>query len=208
MKVEIGLIDKYKNTYPLIIEENVWHTVHLSIFGKSPSFPDASEEELNNRFELLEYKGAKAFVLRRISQKNYHSQELIAALAKRNVSKDIALRIVSEFLAQGYLNDSGWLTSFVRIMRAQRFGFNAIMLKLRHKGISKEEALAAIEIFQEAESEEDNSKSSIEQLLNSRYRSRDLSDRKERDKVIAALMRKGYDLNDIFEVLKSRNARK
>ncbi len=87
MKVKLGDIDKYKNTYSLIIDEEVWQTVHLSIFGRSPSFPNTTEEELNSRFELLEYKGAKAFVLRRLSQKNYHSQELLGALAKRSVSK-------------------------------------------------------------------------------------------------------------------------
>ncbi len=76
-----------------------------------------------------------------------------------------------------------------------------------HRGITKEEASETIEIFRESESEEDNSKSSIEKLLDSRYRSRDLSDRKERDKVIAGLMRKGHDLKDIFEVLKLRKSR-
>ncbi|MBA3602869.1 MAG: RecX family transcriptional regulator [Parachlamydiaceae bacterium] len=207
MKVKLGDIDKYKNTYSLIIDEEVWQTVHLSIFGRSPSFPNTTEEELNSRFELLEYKGAKAFVLRRLSQKNYHSQELLGALAKRSVSKVTAVRIISEFTAQGYLNDSGWLSSFVRTLRSQRFGFKSILLKLMHRGITKEEASETIEIFRESESEEDNSKSSIEKLLDSRYRSRDLSDRKERDKVIAGLMRKGHDLKDIFEVLKLRKSR-
>lgn len=204
MKVEIGAIDKYKNTYPLVIEDEVWHTVHLSIFGRSPSFPNVSTEELDARFDLLEYKGAKSFVLRRLSQKNYHSQELIAALSKRHVTKEISEKIVQEFAVQGYLNDATWLASFVRVLRSQRFGFKAILLKLMHKGIPKREAVEAISLIQENESEDQSTKASIEQLLNTRYRNRQLSDRKERDKVIAALMRKGYELNEIFEVLKNR----
>lgn len=202
MKVASGEIDKYKNTYPLVVEDEVWRTVHVSIFGRSPTFSCSSAAELNARFDLLEYKGGKSFILRRLSQKNYHSQELMAALSKRNVSKEVSERIVQEFVAQGYLNDATWLASFVRVLRCQRFGFKAILLKLMHKGIPKEEALEAISLFQENEGEVDSTKASIEQLLQTRYRNRQLTDRKERDKVIAALMRKGYELNEIFEVLK------
>ncbi len=202
MKVEIGAIDKYQNTYPLIVDEDIWQTVHLSIFGRSPSFPDATSDELELRFKQLEYKGARSFLIKRLSQKNYHSQELLDALDKRHVSQDVSKQIIQEFVTQGYLNDSGWLSSFVRGMRLQRFGFKAILSKLMHKGISKEEASEAIEKFQEVEGQENNSLHSIEQLLNTRYRHRQLSDRKERDKVIAGLVRKGYELNEIFEVLK------
>lgn len=204
MKVEIGAVDPYKFTYPLLINGDLWHQVHASIFGKFPKFPETySQEELDELFSLLERKGAKNFLLRRLAMKNYHSTELLAALAKRGVDEAVSLPLLAEFSQQGYLNDEAWLNSSIRALRQQRFGFKAIEMKMRMKGIREEEVLIAIKAIKESEGEEDGERHSIVRLLETRYRSRDLSDRKEKQKVIAGLMRKGFSLDDIFGVLKT-----
>lgn len=203
MKVSLGVLDVYKKTYPLSIDEDLWRTVHISIFGKRPSFPDAQLEELEDHFTRLEYKGAKAFLLRRLALKSYHSEELRKALKEREVSPATIDKLLGEFQSQGYINDGAWVSSFVRSLRLQRFGFKAIALKLRMKGISGEEALNVVEALKESEDDESDERASIKKLLETRYRSRELSEKKERDKVIGALARKGYQLGDIFAVLKS-----
>lgn len=202
MKVEIGALDPYKLTVSLLIDGELWHTVHISIFGKFPKFPEAPQNELDEHFRALERKGAKSFLLRRLAMKNYHSTELTAALEKRGVDKSISLSLIAEFAEQGYLNDEAWLSSYIRSLRQQRFGYKAIEMKMRVKGIGEQEALAAIKIAKENEGGEDE-RHSITRLLATRYRSRDLSDRKEQQKVVAGLMRKGFSLEDIFEVLNS-----
>jgi regulatory protein len=203
MKVSLGPLDFYKKNYPILIEEDVWRTVHISIFGKKPSFPNVSLEELEDQFARLEYKGAKAFLLRRLALKNYHSEELRKALKQREVTSTTIDTLLGEFQAQGYLNDVAWLSSFIRTLRLQRFGFKAIILKLRMRGISEDEVLNSIEDLKESEDDDSDERASIKKLLLTRYRSRELSEKKERDKIIAALVRKGYQLDDIFAVIKS-----
>lgn len=202
MKVEIGPFDSYKLTYPLLIDGDLWHTVHVSIFGKSPKFPDTSQEELDEMFRILERKGSKSFLLRRLAMKNYHSSQLTAALKKREVDESTISSLLAEFSQLGYLNDSAWLSSYIRTLRQQRFGFRAIAMKMRVKEIDEQEAIEAIKIVKENEGEEENEQHSIARLLSTRYRSRNLTDRKEQQKVIAGLMRKGFSLDDIFKVLR------
>lgn len=204
MKVEVGKLDPYKFTLPLMIDGDLWHTAHVSIFGKSPKFPEASMEELEEKYRALEYKGAKSFLLRRLAMKNYHSTELTAALMKREVHESAIISILDEFSQLGYLDDKAWLGSSIRSLRQQRFGFKAIAMKMRVKGIEEHEVLEAIKIVKESEGEEENEQHSITRLLDTRYRSRDLSDRKEKQKVVNGLMRKGFSLDDIFTVLKER----
>lgn len=202
MKVQVGALDPYKFTYPLTIDGDLWRTVHVSIFGKAPKFPEASLEELEEKFRILEFKGVKNFLLRRLAMKNYHSAELIEALAKRGVEESVCAPLLAEFSQQGYLNDEAWLSSYIRALRQQRFGFRAIAMKLRTKRIAETEALAGIQLVKESEGEDQNERHSIARLLATRYRSRVLTDRKEQQKVIAALVRKGFALDDIFAVLK------
>lgn len=202
MKISLGVFDAYKKNYPLLIDGEIWRTLHISIFGKKPSFREASFKDLEEQFKHLEYKGAKAFLLRRLALKNYHSEELKKALREREVSVDTIDKLLTEFQIQGYLNDTAWLSSFIRSLRLQRNSFKAILLKLRLRGISEKEALSSIEILKESEDEGTDERASIKKLLSTRYRSRQLSEKKERDKVIGALARKGYQLDDIFAVLK------
>lgn len=202
MKVAIGEIDAYRSTYPLLIDGEVWQTVHLSIFGKFPKFPEGSKEELEERFKALEYKGAKNFILRRLAMKNYHSAELIEALSKRQVDMTVIRSLLAEFIGLGYSDDEAWLNSYIRSLRNRRFGFRSIEIKLRGKGIETSEILEAIETVKASEGEEENERHSIDRLLASRYKNRDLSDRKEQQKVIAGLMRKGFSCDDIFAAMK------
>jgi regulatory protein len=205
MQIRTGPLDKFKKTYQLFLDDDLWETVHVSIFGNRPNFGEVqSVEELNEKFTSLEFKGAKNFVLRRLTQKNYHSAELEKALKVRLVSPGVISQILEDFIRLGYLNDEAWLSSFVRSLRLQKFGFNSILLKLRRKGISDDVAHQVIQEIKENELEEGNEQASIQKLLETRYKNRDLSIRKERDKVIAALVRKGYQFDDIFCVLRER----
>lgn len=194
MKVSLGFLDVYKKTYSLSIDGDLWRTVHISIFGKKPSFPDVQIEELKDHFTRLEYKGARTFLLRRLALKSYHSEELRKALREREVTSATIDKLLEEFQSQGYINDSAWVSSFVRSLRLQRFGSRAIIQKLRMKGISSDEI----------EEDATDERAPIKKLLETRYRSRDLSEKKERDKVIGALARKGFQLDDIFAVLQEK----
>lgn len=200
--VECGKADQYKKTFPLLIDGAIWRTVHLSIFSQSCRFPNDSMEELERHFQALELKGAKLFALRRLSLRNYHSSELSQALKKREVSPATIASLIGEFQKLGYIDDDLWLAAAIRALRAKKMGYKAIQWKLVQKGVPEEQIIQSIAQSKQAEGEEQNERLSIQNLLSTRYRNRQLQDRKERQKVIAALVRKGFELEDIFAVLK------
>ena len=181
----------------ILLDGEEWKIAHLSIFGRRPQLSGNDESELLLKFLALEYKGARNFVVRKLAKCNYFSGELIAALSKRLVSPQTSAQVISEFVQMGYLNDKEWVESRVRCLQRQKFGSKAIMMKLRTKGVSTELAEAAISTQCHADSQREN----IQRLLASRYRSRDLSNPKEKQKVVAALARKGYSFEEIFEEL-------
>lgn len=129
------------------------------------------------------------------------SHQLAAALRRRLFSEETIERIVQELTALGVLNDEEWTASFVRFQSRRKMGPRAIAQKLASKGVRGESLDKAVE---EARLGGDQ-KETILQLLETRYCKRNLSDPKERKKVIASLVRRGFDLPLIFSTLtKSR----
>lgn len=183
----------------LLCEEEEWKVVHLSIFGKRPSIKGEDLQACEDKFNELEYKGAKKFVFRRLAKRNYHSAEVKAFLAERRVAYETIAKILIEFQQSGYINDADWCDSFVKSLQRQKYGPKSIAMKLRGRGISEEEAEAAIA----ANCDTHSQKMNIQRLLATRYRSRKLDEPKEKQKIVAALVRKGYHFKEIFESLEN-----
>lgn len=129
------------------------------------------------------------------------STVLLRALRDRLVSESISERVVEECLKLGYLNDEEWTKSFVRLQSARKLGPRAIAQKLAAKGISKVAAEEALKVSGSKEQQ----KAAIAKLLSTRYRKRDLSDYKEKRKVVASLIRRGFDPSLIFDCLPQRH---
>jgi regulatory protein len=182
----------------LFVDEEPCCDFHLSIFGRRPAFKASDRQELDLQLATLEYRGARRFVLKRLAMKSYYSGELRAALEKRLVSHATIEKLLSEFLLLGFLNDREWVAGMARQLHQQKHGSRVILLKLRAKGVPEMEAAAAVQLLNGTKGEREN----IAKLLATRYRNRDLSDPKERQKVIASLVRKGYELTDIFAAIR------
>jgi SOS response regulatory protein OraA/RecX len=88
-------------------------------------------------------------------------------------------------------------SSFLRQLQRKRLGPSQIRLRLLAKGISAE----LIQELLETELRADHSSTSIQELLEGRYRSRDLRDPKERQRVASALLRKGFSPPDVWDAL-------
>lgn len=198
MNVSFSVNERRPEHLTLLIDGEPWHVVHPSIIGYKPKFSGENLQECQEKFDLLEYKGAKRFVLKRLSLKSYYSGELITALKERLVSSSTIDAVIADFTRLGYINDQEWVVSAVRRLQCQKCGPKAIAMKLYAKGVAKEAVRTAIDACCDDASQQMN----IHRLLASRYRSRDLSVPKEKQKVAAALMRKGYALNQIFEVMR------
>jgi len=188
----------------ITVDEDDWGVVHTSIFGQKPSFPAVvgSLEEWEELFSALEYKQTKNYVLKRLAEKPFHTGELAKCLRERLVSQKAIARVTEECLQAGYLNDAEWVDAFIRGHLRRRHSMQTIARKLQAKGVPKDDIQEAIQQRKDPETE----KESIRYLLTTRYRSRNLTDRRDKEKVIAALMRKGFSLQNILTEIKLLNS--
>lgn len=142
------------------------------------------------------YAEARRLLIRKLGMKSYCTLELRRWLQEKGATQEIIEGLLAEF--KSYLDDAQWLETFVSAQRARRYGRRTIALKLMQKGFSEEEIAQALSESEEGGDEE----AAIRQLLQSRYRSRNLQDYRERQKVIASLMRRGFSLDLILKILR------
>ncbi|MBA2726860.1 MAG: regulatory protein RecX [Parachlamydiaceae bacterium] len=199
MKVSITT-GKRPELINLFLDGEEWKGGHLSILGRRPQIEGNDQLECEEKLKALEYKGARNFIIRRLAKRNYFSGELKTALSKRLVSTSTITKVVNEFVEMGYLNDREWVESTVRCLQRQKYGAKAIGMKLRAKGVPEGLANEAISSQCDKVSQREN----IQRLLATRYRSRKLTDPKEKQKVVAALARKGYSFEEIFDELRKK----
>lgn len=180
----------------LVVDEDPIRDIHTTIFGRAPTLPKcASLEELEAILHNLEYKAAKNYAIKRLSIKSQPSTEMDKALKERLVPENIREKIIEEFTNLGYINDEEWIEGFIRVQMIKKIGPKAIQQKLQAKGISSESISHLLEKYTSPQTQQEQ----IQQLLNTRYKSRDLTDYKQKQKVIASLLRKGFD----YEVVRN-----
>ncbi|MEI8365282.1 MAG: RecX family transcriptional regulator [Parachlamydiaceae bacterium] len=151
--------------------------------------------------ETEEYRRAKHSALRRLSMQAMLSNQLAIFLQKRQFTQEVIERVIKDLTTLELLNDTEWSASFVRSQSRRKLGPRAIAQKLARKGVRGESLEKAIEGSWDASEQ----KAMIHQLLQTRFSKRDLSDPKERKKVAASLVRRGFDLSLIFRCLSCKN---
>lgn len=199
MKIDCMPKEGRRGVFVICIDEDPWREIHASIFGRKPSLPKTGTtlSEFESLFEQLEYRGAMRYALKRLSLKGQPAAEFEGALEERLVSPNVINRIVAECSRLGYLNDQQWIESFIRCQLARKLGPKAIVMKLQAKGIASDVAKASVSQMSDAKRQIQ----SIHGLLNTRYRTRDLSDYRTKQKVIASLIRKGYSIDVIRQAI-------
>lgn len=176
------------------LDGELFRKLHVSIIGSAPELPaEADEETLAAHITRLETHGSRQYALRKVAAQAMLSMQLRDALKERGVKPQIIAPIIDEFQQSGYLNDDDWIASYVRVQKLKKAGPQAIFQKLRMKGVPEELVKSHLQ--------EDNPQDRIKQLIATKYSGRNLDDYKERQKVIAALARKGYSFDDILNVL-------
>lgn len=200
LKIEVVSPSLYSPIWEILIEGVRNRSVHRSIFGKNPRFPFfGSMEEWEILFKDLEYKRTKNYLLWRLSKQNYHSEQLKKILSDRLVTEDTIERVLQEFISLGYLNDQEWLSHQIRVLKKKSSG-RSIILKLRQKGISKETLEKTQEILRSPQEEEQV----IRELLDNKYRKKNLNDFKERKKVVDSLIRRGFPYETVRYLIQER----
>ena len=198
MEIEIKPKEGSRDKFQIVIDDEIWGEIHTSVFGRKPFLPQAlqSLNEWEADFYILEHKLAKTYALRCLARKSYSEAELSKKMQEKAISKPNIQKIIKDLKEYGYINDSQWIDSFLR-QKAPNYGPRAIANKLYAKGFSKEKIHEALEKLQD----NGDQNADIQKLLKTRYRNRDLSNSKERQKVIGSLIRKGFEFNHIISVL-------
>lgn len=145
----------------------------------------------------MTYEEAKRLAYRKLAMRAYHSLEMKDRLLEKGAPLGVVGQVIEELKALGYLNDPEWIVSSIRSLTARKYGPKMISYKLMSKGIPEEEFQISLEEIACLQHE------SIRRLLETKYKSRQLIDFKERQKVIAALVRKGFDLPAVLQTILS-----
>jgi regulatory protein len=183
----------------IICDGKPWRDVHTSIFGRRPTFSANCRtiEDLREEFVAMEYQAAKNYALRRLSLQTMLSTALARSLKERLVSENTIKKLLVQLTDSRLINDEEWTASFVRTQTARKVGPRAIAQKLAGKGIKGMDLEQALENSWDPTDQ----RAMILKLLNSRYAKKNLKDFKEKQKVIASLSRRGFDLSIILEAL-------
>lgn len=189
-QISVVTVENKRNHLHLLVDGDAYAVVHADIFPKTVRFPIFNcLDQLREYFSELEYQQAKKFALKKLSRRSYPSPQLRQLLTERLVSSDNTERIIAMCQKLGYLHDESWETHFIEQQKRKGVGPRLIRDKLRMKGLNTTQV-------------SDDQQPLIFRLLETRYRLRNLRDAKERNKVIASLIRRGFDLAMIQKCLK------
>ena len=197
MKIEILPDDQERGVLHLSVDDEFYREIHTSVFGKRPKF-SFHESDLSEQFAQKEFERSRFFVMKKLSQRSYSSFELHAQLKERLVSQVTIDRVIEECAHLGYVDDKAWLEQFIQMQLLRKSGPKMIEAKLYQKGVPKsfyEPVLVNLATHKDQ-------KEAIERLIQTRFRSKNLSDFKERQKVFGALVRKGFDFEVVKEAIK------
>lgn len=199
LQIEIAPHPNRRSLLTISIDGDLWRNIHTSIFGLRPSLPKNcySIEQFAEKFAAIEYRQAKYYAIKRLSQLSLPSAKLIKSLKERLVSESVISRLIAELLEAGYINDREWTASYVRIQSQRNIGPRAIAQKLAAKGMASTQV---VELLRESQTDEIQ-RNTIRHLLATRYRTRNLGDFRDKRKVVASLVRRGFDLSLILNVL-------
>lgn len=197
MKVEVQISEEIKEHWILFIEGEKWMTVHRSIFGRKLSFKAVhSWKEWEELFSQVEYQRARNYAFWRLSTQSYHSEQLAKLLKERLVRLQTIKKVIGECKQIGSLNDEEWISAFIHANQ-KRCSFRLILNKLRLKGLKAETIKGIAERNQNSTDELET----LRHLISTRYFFTKDVDLKTRQKRMQALLRKGFQYDQIQQVL-------
>ncbi len=147
------------------------------------------------------------YALYLLERRSYSYRELYDKLMQaKHGEEDIVLETLTKLLRIGLLNDARYAESLARsYIEGKHYGLRRAALELRRRGISQNEIEDALAPYQES----DTIAEQLAMLIERKYAAKlcDPDDRKARERVIAALMRRGFDYSDIRNAIEDYFAR-
>ena len=115
-------------------------------------------------------------------------QEIVSALRQNAYPEQTIARVMARLHEEGYIDDVAFAGQWVSARTAKGMGARRIRQELRLKGVSQHDIDEALDSVDEEETLD-----AAVRAAEKASRGRDLSDPTNRQKIIAALVRRGYD---------------
>lgn len=183
-KIHLLLDDKYAVT----TDENFWLDNYI------PDGTEIDEDEWRELLVKINYKKALNKCADFLSRRDHSVKELKTKLL-RTVDEVSAQKAIDRYIEAGYLDDERFCENYVNyLFKSKKYSLNHVRQECFKKGIDREI------IYNVLENYEIDSVKTIVDIITSKYMSR-LSAEGGKEKVIAALARKGFSYSDIKSAL-------
>ena len=149
---------------------------------------DLEEAELKQLRDKTAVAAARDHALLLLSHRPHSQKELRDKLIRKGESVEAADAAIAWLSEHGYLDDAGYAASVVRHYSQKGYGLQRVRAELGRRGVPRE-------LWDEALGEIAPPDDQIERFLRSRLQNPE--DRKEVQKLSAALLRRGYSWEDI-----------
>ncbi len=123
-------------------------------------------------------------------------KEIVDSLRRNAYPENTVARVMAKLHEAGYINDGEFAEHWATARTAKGMGSRRIRMELRYKGVSQEaidEAISSVD--------EDEMRASAVKAAEKAVRGKDLSDPSDRQKALAALVRRGYDFSAARQAL-------
>jgi len=199
MKTEYTTHPEIYGAYTISLDgEEQYKIVHYKVFGKCSPFKKQypSIDAFNQHFQELELRFTKEYAWKRLAVKSWLKSALASDMKKVWISEDIIEQVIKGCESNGYLDDNSWIERFIRKQINKRYGPKRISFMLQTKGIPEDIAQKFVrDVYEEGEQIK-----GLEYMRDYKYAHVNFQDYKSRQKVIAALLQKGYYWEQVKEV--------
>lgn len=176
------------------IDENILTESNLSV---NDSIQEQEIENLKNQDENWQAWRKSCDLLNR---RMYSSGEIRDRLFRKGFSETSIQFAIQKLLKNDYLNDEEFATVFVgEKLRLKQWGFFRIKMELKKRWITDE---IIEKIFSDIEDLKGIETENLSNLISKSALKYDLTDVKEKQRIIHWLQRRGYSINLILENLK------
>ena len=160
----------------------------------------ASYEEIINQ---TIYPRAIQKALAILKFKDRTEQELQRKLKEADYPEEVIVRVIGYMKEYGYLNDERFTSLYVKSRKSTK-SKQFIKSELLQKGLDKWVIDEVLEAEYSEDSEEDAELLAIKKAITKKTKTPQLLTFEEKQKLIASLFRKGFDINKIKKVLDNK----
>jgi len=133
-----------------------------------------------------------------LSLRSRTEKEIAECLRKNAYPEKTIARVMARLVEAGYLNDAAFAESWAASRANKGMGSRRICMELRQKGVSQQEIDSALSAI-----DEDDMLEGAIKAAEKAARGRDLSSSIDRQKILAALARRGYDYASARQALQT-----